>query len=52
MDLKELDWRKASRSGEDQGNCVEVAVDWRKANRSTEDQGNCVEVAGYQVHSA
>jgi hypothetical protein len=26
MDLKELDWRKASRSGEDQGNCVEVAV--------------------------
>jgi hypothetical protein len=25
VDVKELDWRKASRSTEDQGNCVEVA---------------------------
>jgi hypothetical protein len=26
MDMKEPDWRKASSSGESQGNCVEVAV--------------------------
>ena len=26
MDMKKVDWRKASRSGENQGNCVEVAV--------------------------
>jgi Domain of unknown function (DUF397) len=26
MDMSEPDWRKASRSGESQGNCVEVAV--------------------------
>jgi hypothetical protein len=26
MDLKTLDWRKSSRSGEDQGNCVEVTT--------------------------
>jgi hypothetical protein len=26
MDVTTLDWRKARRSGENQGNCVEVAV--------------------------
>lgn len=26
MDMRQPDWRKASRSGESQGNCVEVAV--------------------------
>jgi hypothetical protein len=43
--MKKLDWRKTSRSTENQGNCVEVALDWRKASRSGENQGNCVEVA-------
>jgi Domain of unknown function (DUF397) len=26
MDVKNLDWRKSARSGENGGNCVEIAV--------------------------
>ncbi|GAA2444117.1 DUF397 domain-containing protein [Actinomadura vinacea] len=46
MDLTNLTWRKASRSGENGGNCVELAVlSWRKSSRSTSSGGNCVELA-------
>jgi Domain of unknown function (DUF397) len=45
MDVTSLDWRKAARSGENGGNCVEVALSWRTSARSAENGGNCVEVA-------
>lgn len=37
-------WRKASYSGANGGDCVEVGV-WRKASYSGNNGGNCVEVA-------
>jgi hypothetical protein len=37
-------WRKASYSGNNGGNCVEVGV-WRKASYSGDNGGGCVEVA-------
>lgn len=40
MDISHVTWRKASYSGGNGGNCVEVGV-WRKASYS----GGCVEVA-------
>lgn len=44
MDLTNLTWRKASRSGENGGNCIELAgLVWRKSGRSG---GDCVELAG------
>lgn len=45
MDVKILEWRKSTRSGQDGGNCVEVALDWLKSARSGQNGGNCVEVA-------
>ncbi|MFC5748806.1 DUF397 domain-containing protein [Actinomadura rugatobispora] len=46
MDLTNLTWRKASRSGENGGDCVELAaLSWRKSSRSGENGGNCVELA-------
>ncbi|MFG2018404.1 DUF397 domain-containing protein [Actinomadura geliboluensis] len=52
-DLSNVKWRKASRSGHEGGDCVEVgalpsvsAEVWRKASRSGHEGGNCVEVAG------
>jgi hypothetical protein len=45
MDVTNLDWRKSARSGENGGDCVEVALSWRKSARSSENGGNCVEVA-------
>ncbi len=43
-------WRKSSFSGQEGGNCVEVAAlleaTWTKSSRSAENGGNCVEVAG------
>ncbi|MES9541388.1 DUF397 domain-containing protein [Actinomadura sp. NPDC000600] len=46
MDLTNVTWRKASRSGENGGNCVEVAgLPWRKSSRSGENGGDCIEVA-------
>ncbi|MFF2043154.1 Scr1 family TA system antitoxin-like transcriptional regulator [Kitasatospora sp. NPDC058170] len=42
-------WRKSSYSGNDGGNCIEVAdvpdLEWRKASHSDNDGGNCIEVA-------
>lgn len=44
MDLSDVTWRKASYSGGNGGECVEVGV-WRKASYSGGNGGNCVEVA-------
>jgi len=46
MDLSHTVWRKASYSGPNGGNCVEVAT-WRKASKSNSNSngGACVEVA-------
>ncbi|MGI8333975.1 DUF397 domain-containing protein [Actinomadura scrupuli] len=38
-------WRKSTRSGANEGSCVEVAAVWRKSTRSGGNEGNCVEVA-------
>lgn len=38
-------WRKSTRSGGNEGSCVEVVTAWRKSSRSGGDEGNCVEVA-------
>jgi Domain of unknown function (DUF397) len=38
-------WRKSSYSGDNGGNCVEVAL-WRKSSHSGDNGGDCVEVAG------
>lgn len=52
-DLSAVKWRKASRSGHEGGECVEVggipqapAEAWRKSSRSGHQGGECVEVAG------
>lgn len=44
MDLNDLPWRKSTRSGDNGGNCVELAV-WRKSSRSGDNGGDCVELA-------
>ncbi|GAA4608830.1 hypothetical protein GCM10023195_35020 [Actinoallomurus liliacearum] len=46
-----LDWRTSTHSGDDGGNCVQVAL-WRKANRSGDNGGACVEVAVLPVAKA
>ena len=43
MDLGNVTWRKASYSGGNGGNCIEVGV-WRKASHSGGNGGECVEV--------
>ena len=43
MDINNVTWRKASYSGGNGGNCVEVGV-WRKASHSGDNGGACVEV--------
>jgi hypothetical protein len=43
MDLSEVAWRKASYSGDNGGNCIEVGV-WRKASHSGGNGGGCIEV--------
>jgi hypothetical protein len=40
-----LKWFKSSYSGDDGGQCLELAVDWRKSSYSGSDGGQCVEVA-------
>jgi Domain of unknown function (DUF397) len=46
MDIGYVTWRKASHSGADGGNCVEVGV-WHKSSYSTSNGGGCVEVAQF-----
>jgi hypothetical protein len=43
-------WRKASYSGNNGGDCVEVGV-WRKASHSGANGGNCVEVGVWRKAS-
>jgi Domain of unknown function (DUF397) len=45
-------WRKSTRSGGNEGNCVEVASAWRKSSRSGGDEGSCVEVIVHRVDEA
>ncbi|MEU3922748.1 DUF397 domain-containing protein [Streptomyces sp. NPDC029004] len=42
-----LKWFKASYSGSEGGECLEVAYDWRKSTYSGSDGGECVEVAAH-----
>ena len=44
MDLTQVRWLKASYSGGNGGNCVEVGV-WHKASYSGGNGGGCVEVS-------
>ncbi|MEV5752333.1 DUF397 domain-containing protein [Actinoallomurus sp. NPDC052308] len=44
-ELTDAMWRKSSRSGGNEGSCVEVAGVWRKSSRSGGNEGECVEVA-------
>jgi hypothetical protein len=47
MDMSRIEWRKASYSNSNGGNCVEVGMspaEWRKASHSSSNGGNCVEV--------
>ena len=43
LDISNVMWRKASYSGANGGECVEVGV-WRKATHSGGNGGNCVQV--------
>jgi hypothetical protein len=45
MDVTGAAWRKSSYSGDNGGNCVEVANVWRKSSHSGDNGGDCVEVA-------
>jgi uncharacterized protein DUF397 len=51
MDLNRAEWRKSSRSGDNGGNCVEVATVWHKSSRSGDNGGACVEVARNLPHT-
>lgn len=42
-----LSWFKSSYSGDEGGDCLEVAYDWRKSSYSGSEGGNCVEVAAH-----
>ncbi|MEE1793100.1 DUF397 domain-containing protein [Streptomyces sp. BE308] len=41
----DLHWFKSSYSGDQGGDCVEVAMTWSKSTYSGDQGGNCVEVA-------
>ncbi|WP_329127813.1 DUF397 domain-containing protein [Streptomyces caniferus] len=38
-------WIKSSYSGNNGGDCVEVALTWMKSSYSDRDGGNCIEIA-------
>ena len=40
-----LEWFKSSYSGDEGGQCVEVAYAWRKSSYSSDEGGQCLEVA-------
>ncbi|GGZ17653.1 DUF397 domain-containing protein [Streptomyces nitrosporeus] len=48
----DLRWFKSSYSGNQGGDCVEVALSWTKSTYSGNEGGNCVEVAAcpHTVH--
>ncbi|MET4923157.1 DUF397 domain-containing protein [Streptomyces sp. PSRA5] len=41
------EWFKSSYSGDEGGNCIEVAYHWHKSSYSGSEGGNCVEVAAH-----
>ncbi|MFJ1715796.1 DUF397 domain-containing protein [Streptomyces sp. NPDC093108] len=41
-----LEWFKSSYSGDEGGQCLEVAYEWRKSSYSSDEGGQCLEV-GY-----
>jgi hypothetical protein len=41
------EWFKSSYSGDEGGNCLEVAYAWRKSSYSGDEGGACVEVAAH-----
>ncbi|MEV6398040.1 DUF397 domain-containing protein [Streptomyces sp. NPDC051907] len=45
MRSSDLNWFKSSYSGDQGGDCVEVAVEWMKSSYSSDQQGECVEIA-------
>lgn len=40
-----LEWFKSSYSGDEGGQCLEVAYTWRKSSYSSSEGGACLEVA-------
>ncbi|MFI5807846.1 DUF397 domain-containing protein [Streptomyces sp. NPDC051561] len=40
-----LHWFKSSYSGDEGGECVELAYDWRKSSHSSPEGHDCVEIA-------
>ncbi|MEV7089723.1 DUF397 domain-containing protein [Streptomyces sp. NPDC093085] len=40
-----LEWFKSSYSGDEGGDCLEVAYAWRKSSHSGSEGGDCVEVS-------
>ncbi|WP_329150719.1 DUF397 domain-containing protein [Streptomyces sp. NBC_01456] len=45
--MTHLTWFKSSYSGDEGGNCLEVAYNWRKSSYSGDEGGACVEVAAH-----
>jgi hypothetical protein len=48
----DTNWFKSSYSGDEGGNCVEVAIAWTKSSYSGNQGGDCVEIAAcpHTVH--
>lgn len=44
---EDLAWFKSTYSGDEGGNCVEIAYAWRKSSHSGSEGGNCVEIAAH-----
>ncbi|MEV5984859.1 DUF397 domain-containing protein [Streptomyces sp. NPDC052051] len=42
-----LEWFKSSYSGDEGGQCLEVAYTWRKSSYSGSEGGQCVEVSAH-----
>ncbi|MFJ4826489.1 DUF397 domain-containing protein [Streptomyces bacillaris] len=42
-----LNWFKSSHSGDEGGQCLEVAYEWRKSSYSSDEGGACVEIAAH-----
>ncbi|MFM9611480.1 DUF397 domain-containing protein [Streptomyces niveiscabiei] len=47
MSITARRWTKSSYSGQELGDCVEVACDWVKSSYSIPGQADCVEVAAH-----
>ncbi|WP_460068340.1 DUF397 domain-containing protein [Streptomyces sp. YKOK-I1] len=45
MSAEALKWFKSSYSGDEGGQCLEVAFEWRKSSYSGSEGGQCLEVA-------